>query len=304
MSSGTFEPRLNRRTVTMDDTKVLKEVVQQSTLQPITTTRAEQVYVPTPQPAVKPPGYAALLNQPIQPLSRGAHSALGTAFEPAPELPEQSSQHRTQQSNLKPLLSSHRPVMGPEGCTVLVINASQSMAHEITLELSSTLPGSTILFAPTLSLALWILKRRQINVILSSAILPDGALGTLHQFIELMSPPPELVVISDLHSTRAELGSHPGYRFVELRRVSTRQGDERHVIQSQISELGANIRNDLNNPLQEIVAMAFVAHSSQGLSPMAEEALSAIQRAAGNMADVVNMLEDKIRVVVSKTSAA
>jgi signal transduction histidine kinase len=178
------------------------------------------------------------------------------------------------------------------------------MAHEITLELSRTLPGSTILFAPTLSLALWILKRRQINLILSSAILPDGALGTLHQFIELMSPPPELVVISDLHSTRAELGSHPGYRFVELRRVSTRQGEERQVIQSRISELGANIRNDLNNPLQEIVAMAFVAHSSQGLSPMAEEALSAIQRAAGNMADVVNMLEDKIRVVVSESSAA
>jgi signal transduction histidine kinase len=190
------------------------------------------------------------------------------------------------------------------GCTVLVINASQSMAHEITLELSRTLPGSTILFAPTLSLALWILKRRQINLILSSAILPDGALGTLHQFIELMSPPPELVVISDLHSTRAELGSHPGYRFVELRRVSTRQGEDRQVIQSRISELGANIRNDLNNPLQEIVAMAFVAHSSQGLSPMAEEALSAIQRAAGNMADVVNMLEDKIRVVVSESSAA
>jgi hypothetical protein len=37
---------------------------------------------------------------------------------------------------------------------------------------------------------------------------------------------------------------------------------------------------------------------------MAEEALSAIQRAAGNMADVVNMLEDKIRVVVSESSAA
>jgi signal transduction histidine kinase len=201
-------------------------------------------------------------------------------------------------------MPTQAPVVGAEGCTVLVINASQSMAHEITLELSRTLPGSTILFAPTLSLALWILKRRQINLILSSAILPDGALGTLHQFIELMSPPPELVVISNLHSTRAELGSHPGYRFVELRRVSTRQGEERQVIQSRISELGANIRNDLNNPLQEIVAMAFVAHSSQGLSPMAEEALSAIQRAAGNMADVVNMLEDKIRVVVSESSAA
>jgi signal transduction histidine kinase len=58
------------------------------------------------------------------------------------------------------------------------------------------------------------------------------------------------------------------------------------------------LRNDLNNPLQEIVAMAFVATSSEGLSPVAEEALSAIQRAATNMATVVNSLEDKIRSVV------
>ena len=306
MSSGTFEPRLNRRTVTMDDTKVLKEVVQQSTLQPITSSRTEQMYVPTPQPAPKAQGYASLMNQqthPLPPISQPAPAPMPTGT-PAFQNERPYQQQRVEQSNFKPLLPTPPPAVAPEGCTVLVINASQSMAHEITLELSRTLPGSTILFAPTLSLALWILKRRQINLILSSAILPDGALGTLHQFIELMSPPPELVVISDLHSTRAELGSHPGYRFVELRRVSTRQGDDRQVIQSRISELGANIRNDLNNPLQEIVAMAFVAHSSQGISPMAEEALSAIQRAAGNMADVVSMLEDKIRVVVSESSAA
>ena len=297
MSSGKVEPRLNRRTVTMDDRKVLKEVVQQSTLQPITPTRTEQIYVPTSQTAPQSHGNLELTAQHIHHLA----STPGSTFLPPTQ--EQHYQPRVDQSNVKPLLPTQTPVVAPGGCTVLVINASQNMAHEITLELSRTLPGSTILFAPTLSLALWILKRRQINLILSSAILPDGALGTLHQFIELMSPPPELVVISDLHSTRAELGSHPGYRFVELRRVSTRQGEERQVIQSRISELGANIRNDLNNPLQEIVAMAFVAHSSQGLSPMAEEALSAIQRAAGNMADVVNMLEDKIRVVVSESSA-
>jgi signal transduction histidine kinase len=295
MSSGTGEPRLNRRTVTMDESKVLKEVVQQATLQPITPNRQEPVYVtmspPTPPP---PPGYAAL--SPQQPLTQPVYQQ--------PVTPRQDPLYQHHESSqMRPLTPARPPVVSSEGCTVLVINASQSMAHEITLELSRTLPGSTILFAPTLSLALWILKRRKINLILSSAILPDGALGTLHQFIELMSPPPELVVISDLHSTRAELGSHPGYRFVELRRVSTRQGDDSQVIQSRISELGANLRNDLNNPLQEIVAMAFVAHTSQGLSPMAEEALSAIQRAAGNMADVVNRLEDKIRVVVSQSAA-
>jgi len=295
MSSGTFEPRLNRRTVTMDDTKVLKEVVQQSTIQAITPNRQEPVYVTIPQAATPSAGYV--------PLGAQQHQTLTSAQPYTP--PVQHSSYEYQEApQLKPLIPARPPIVTQEGCTVLVINASQSMAHEITLELSRTIPGSTILFAPTLSLALWILKRRQINLILSSAILPDGALATLHQFIELMSPPPELVVISDLHSSRAELGSHPGYRFVELRRVSTRQGEEKQVIQSKISELGANIRNDLNNPLQEIVAMAFVAHTSQGLSPMAEEALSAIQRAAGNMADVVSRLEDKIRVVVSQSSAA
>jgi signal transduction histidine kinase len=134
-----------------------------------------------------------------------------------------------------------------------------------------------------------------------------------------MAPPPELVVISDLTSYRGDLGSHPGYRFVELRRVprgavskatSGADGDRLSRVENlesedsdsvggtQVSALGADLRNDLNNPLQEIVAMAFVATSSDGLSPVAEEALNAIQRAASNMSSVVNSLEDKIRSVV------
>jgi signal transduction histidine kinase len=188
---------------------------------------------------------------------------------------------------------------------VLVINASQDTAREITLELSRTLPGCSILFAPTLQLALWILKRRSIDIILSSATLPDGHLNKLHESLEVMSPPPELVILSDLTTTRADLGSHPGYRFVELRRVQSNKPYAASITDSgstKISSLGADIRNDLNNPLQEIVAMAFVATSSAGLSPVAEEALSAIQRAAANMSTVVNSLEDKIRNVVESPS--
>ncbi len=273
MSSGSNEPRLNRRTVTMDQSKVVREVVQEASIAPITLTKEMEI-----SPAPTPPPPPAQSQHPVRPLAQ----------------------------NAVPLPPTYSTTAAPAGCTVLVINASQSMAHEITVQLSSTLPGSTILFAPTLSLALWILKRRHIDLILSSATLPDGALSTLHEFIELMSPPPELVIISNLHSSRAEFGSHPGYRFVELRRLSAlNQGaqPEQRGIAKKISDLGADIRNDLNNPLQEIVAMAFVAHSSQGISPVAEEALSAIQRAAGNMANVVNMLEDKIRGVVSTNVA-
>lgn len=191
------------------------------------------------------------------------------------------------------------------GCNVLVINASHTMAHEITAQLSENLPGSTILFAPTLSLALWILKRRSIDLILSTDVLPDGSLSKLHEFLELMSPPPELLILSDLNSTRSQMTSHPGYRFVEVRRLSyaNAQASEPSPLTQKISELGADLRNDLNNPLQEIVAMAFVAHASAGLSPAAEQALSAIQRAAGSMERVVKSLEDKIRGAVSRTAA-
>lgn len=195
-------------------------------------------------------------------------------------------------------------VVRKEGRTVLVINASQDLAQEITVELSATLPGSTILFAPTLSLALWILKRRSIDLVLSSSRLPDAPIEKLHEFLELLSPPPELVILSDLTHTRSHMGYHPGYRFVELRRLRTTTVEaEQPPMKEVFSELGADIRNDLNNPLQEIVAMAFVAHASDGLSPMAEEALSAIQRAAQNMSTVVNSLEEKIRGAVARTAA-
>lgn len=204
------------------------------------------------------------------------------------------------------------------GCTVLVLNASHPMAHEISAEISSTLPASTVLFAPTLSLALYLLKRRSIDLILSSDQLPDGPLSKLHEFLELMSPPPELVVLSDLNHSRSQMDSHPGYRFVEVRRLAGSPGQTPPptlgtpsplpqpglpALTSTISALGADLRNDLNNPLQEIVAMAFVAHTSEGLSPTAEHALSAIQRAASNMEQVVRGLEDKIRGAVSQSAA-
>ena len=263
MSRGFNQPQLTRRTVTLDQDKVVKEVPS-----------ASDVRIIRPQREVEyqDPFLGHVTTKPV---------------EGAPILPPSAR-------------------ISKDSSTVLVINASQGLAQEITVELSRTLPGATILFAPTLHLALWILKRRSIDIILSSSVLPDGPLGKLHEFLELMTPPPELVVISDLTTTRSEMGSHPGYRFVELRRVSIRQQPPQippspAAPLSRISELGADIRNDLNNPLQEIVAMAFVAHSSQGLSPSAEHALSAIQRAASNMATVVNKIEEKIRSAVTTT---
>jgi signal transduction histidine kinase len=264
MSSSFDTPRVRRRTVTLTHDKVLKDVPCENDVRVIRPVDRETRRVEYQDPFI------------------------GSAPSPV------SQAKTTPVSDLSP-----SPIAA--GATVLVINASQDMAQEITIELSRTLPGSSILFAPTLHLALWILKRRQIDIILSSATLPDGPLAKLHESLELMQPPPELVILSDLTTTRSELGSHPGYRFVELRRVNSRQPFATPQIGTRnIASLGADIRNDLNNPLQEIVAMAFVAHASQGLSPTAEQALTAIQKAAANMASVVNNLEDKIRCAVTE----
>ncbi len=264
MSSSFDTPRVRRRTVTLTHDKVLKDVPCENDVRVIRPVDRETRRVEYQDP---------MLGSTPSPVSQAKTTPV-SQIEPTPAV---------------------------MGATVLVINASQEMAQEITIELSRTLPGSSILFAPTLHLALWILKRRQIDIILSSATLPDGPLSKLHESLELMQPPPELVILSDLTTTRSELGSHPGYRFVELRRVNSRQPFATPQIgHRNIASLGADIRNDLNNPLQEIVAMAFVAHASQGLSPTAEQALTAIQKAATNMANVVNNLEDKIRSAVSE----
>lgn len=268
MSSGFDTPKVRRRTVTLTHDKVIKDIPC-----------SDDVRV-------------------IRPIDREARRVEYSD----PFLGD--STHPLSQSKSTPVTELPVGVL-PEGSTVLVINASQNMAQEITIELSRTLPGCSILFAPTLHLALWILKRRSIDIILSSATLPDGPLAKLHQTLELMSPPPELVILSDLTTSRSEMGSHPGYRFVELRRVQSRQPyAASQDAQTSIASLGADIRNDLNNPLQEIVAMAFVAHASQGLSCTAEQALAAIQRAAANMATVVNTLEDKIRSAVHPAERA
>lgn len=265
MPSSFDTPRVRRRTVTLTHDKVLKDVACDGEIRIIRGSPPPKTQIDYQDPF------------------------LGSSPVPTPQ-------------DKTTAVSNNEPLVSQTGATVLVINASQDIAQEITLELSRTLPGCSILFAPTLQLALWMLKRRSIDIILSSATLPDGPLSKLHETLERLPTSPELVILSDLTTTRSELGSYPGYRFVELRRVPTQKTRISATTDTpqtkQLSSLGADLRNDLNNPLQEIVAMAFVATSSAGLSPIAEEALSAIQRAATNMATVVNSLEDKIRQAV------
>jgi hypothetical protein len=231
---------------------------------------------------------------------RSSKRSASVLSSPAPQ--DSNSTLAISKGTIHPLPSRPNTTTVKEGGIVLVVNASLDMARELTVELSQAIPGCSILFAPTLSTALWMLKRRSIDIILSSSILPDGPLAKLHEVLELMSPPPELVVLSELGTTRDEMECHPGYRFVELRRLSIARSTPLQDPDA-VGALGADLRNDLNNPLQEIVAMAFVAQASEGLSPVADQALTAIERAAGNMAHVVNSLEEKIRALVTQSAA-
>jgi len=199
---------------------------------------------------------------------------------------------------------------------VLVVNSSQDMAKEMTMQLTLAIPGCSIMYAPTLELAAWILKRRSIKLVVSSPVLPDGGITRLTPVLRDLERSPDLVVVGNLNLRCAEKFGELGYEFAAMKPIT--KPDTEDLRQQMLTAvapqnspspvknrpepiraLGADIRNDLNNPLQEIVAMVFVAQAAASVAPATKQALEAIDRAAQNMASYVNGLEDKIRDVVS-----
>ncbi|MBX7142959.1 MAG: hypothetical protein K1X79_00760 [Oligoflexia bacterium] len=197
--------------------------------------------------------------------------------------------------------------IGPSAqpCNALVINASHEQAKEISLQLTLQMPACSIMYAPSIETARWILGRRHIDIIISNQILPDGSIAKLRDALERMQSPAELIVIgASTAKSMAMLNDSP-YHCSTLRKIQSPDVNEathakaRSTPQAKadtsIRTLGADIRNDLNNPLQEIVAMVFVAKASGQASASSVCALDAIEKAAKNMAKIVNGLEDKIR---------
>jgi len=218
--------------------------------------------------------------------------------------------------------SKHASQTTNEKFTVLVINSSHEMAKEITLQLTLGIPGCAIMYAPTIELAKWILRRRKIKIVVSSPVLFDGGINRLKDTLESLESPPEVVVVGNMNIHNAELFSKSRYEFSSYRRIGaakTEHQDPKPIqapiiqrknplssskpapkrLDTTIKLLGADIRNDLNNPLQEIVAMVFVAQNASQ-SALTEQALTAIDAAAKNMAHVVNALEEKIRGAVGE----
>lgn len=187
-------------------------------------------------------------------------------------------------------------------CTALVVNSSHQTAKEITFGLTLKMPNCSIMYAPSLQLAKWILVRRQVDLIVSDGILPDGCVTGLLPELEKAAHRPDLVVVGNISLSAAEKLRESGYHFTSLRHMgevaSALTRESVAAKDEKVKELGKDIRNDLNNPLQEIVAMVFVAQASGGASTPALQALDAIDRAAKNMSVKIRGLEDRIRKVV------
>jgi hypothetical protein len=190
-------------------------------------------------------------------------------------------------------------------CLALVINSSYEMAKEITLQLSLANPACSIMYAPSLHIARFILKRRKIDLIISSPILPDGPVQSLESVFSEINSHPDIIVVGDPNEDSVNLLLRSKYQFVSRHSIGSKKDNHTQIEKATkitsmdeiVRTLGADIRNDLNNPLQEIVAMAFVART--GKSPMpVDQALDAIDKAAKNMSGVVNAIEQKIKAKI------
>ncbi|RMD86299.1 MAG: hypothetical protein D6808_03700 [Candidatus Dadabacteria bacterium] len=180
--------------------------------------------------------------------------------------------------------------------TALVVNASSAMAKEITLALSLKTPGCSIIYSPGIKIAAWILGKKDVDLVVSSPVLPDGSVSALVPLCKSKPTPPDLVVVGAEEGNSRSLIGDAGYLFRSIKRFGGADTQKAEKGQDDpIRSLGADIRNDLNNPLQEIVAMVFVAKATKEISPATVEALEAIERAAEGMADTIKGIEDRIR---------
>ena len=172
------------------------------------------------------------------------------------------------------------------------------MANEITGRLAEQVDECSIVYAPTLELARLMLRKRKIDLIVSSPVLPDGHITRLQSTLEGLSDPPDVLIFADAAKKSIGLFEMPGYNFLSIREVQSATDGDAEVLPvdtmaTQVSELGAEVRDALNNPLQEIVALVYVARSAPG-STITDRALTAIESAAKGMANVVWGLEDRL----------
>jgi hypothetical protein len=184
------------------------------------------------------------------------------------------------------VLKTDHPIEN-QAFTVLVLNSNRDMANEIASQLAAKVDECNIVYAPTLETAKILLRKRKIDLVVSSPILPDGHITRLQPLLENLSHPPDVVIFADKEKRGLDLFESPSYQFLSVRQVPSKDQP------TPLSEASREIRDALNNPLQEIVALVFVAHTTR-CSETTGRALDAIEHAAQKMAGIVWGLEEKL----------
>lgn len=202
------------------------------------------------------------------------------------------------------------------------------MAGHISERLRTTLPNHQILYSPSLKLADWMLKRKKIDLIISSEVLPDGGIDSLQEIIRRYTHKPDLVVVGKGLPRSIYSLKKAGYDLVSCKRVVAENPIKHEILSTpkdslqekqsaqeradlsqktligrgalatKITTLGADLRNDLNNPLQEIVTLAFAVKQSSSEDQVTQQAIEAIEEAAKQMAGTVQKIEDRVKSVV------
>ena len=192
------------------------------------------------------------------------------------------------------------PEKAAKNYSVLVLNANRQMANEISARLAEHVDDCSMVYAPTLELAKLLLKKGDIDLVVSSPILPDGHITKLQPILESLQNPPDVLIFADSEKKSIRLFESTNYHFLSIKQVNSEAEPltvEKCVKLSDetdaLSHISADIRDALNNPLQEIVSLIFVARSAPA-SFSTERALDAIEAAAQNMATMVWGIEDRL----------
>jgi hypothetical protein len=156
---------------------------------------------------------------------------------------------------------------------ILVIGADIKEADLIAHELKAYAPDCQIYYSPNLQLSASILSRKEIELVITNNLIAKDFSDQLEYLILRATSYPKLLVLDNLGESENSSGLNSDH--------------------DPIAELGSDLRDKLNNYLQQIVSFVFAAQNSSGRDSTA--ALSYIDKAARDMANTVSGIEDQIR---------
>jgi hypothetical protein len=185
--------------------------------------------------------------------------------------------------------------------TVLVLNNDARIAEAVTVQLLRLDPQISIIYAPTLTSAKVFLKGCPVSLIITEETLPDGSAYLLRSTLEESGQEPQLIILSQAHNfSGLPFEAVSPYRFARVQLIGSTHSYNRGLTEASSNQcptkthisalkrqIRAELKDSVNNPLQEILAMVYVARNCSETNALLNEALKAIETAAEKIASEV-----------------